>query len=460
LSSTADYEIVRPCAGVHGPVRVPGDKSISHRVAMLSALASGVSTIKGFLLSEDCLDTLGALEFLGASVSRDGDVVRIRGTDGMFMAPSHPLDMGNSGTGMRLLAGLLAGQEFTSEMRGDASLSARPMMRIKEPLELMGAEVELRGPDGCAPVRITGGRLKGIKYALPVASAQVKSCVLLAGLFADGTTQVVEPKATRDHTERMLRAMGIDLESRDLTASVGGSGGKSLHLKHRDWDVPGDFSSAACWITASACMEGSEIVVERVGLNPRRTALAEVLRRMGAEIEVGPRTPDDGHRAPEERGRQAENSGADTAPEWEPVGSVTVRGRGLRGTIVGGDEIPNLIDELPLIAVAGARAEGVTVIRDASELRVKESDRIASVAEGLASVGVAVEEKPDGMVIRGGTNIRGGVQIDSCLDHRVAMAMAVLGLSAAEPVRILNASCVSTSYPSFWDDFRRMTGDN
>jgi len=354
--------------------------------------------------------------------------------------PAKTLDMGNSGTGMRLMAGLLAGQPFTSEMTGDESLRSRPMRRIKEPLELMGAKIELLGDNGCAPIRIHGGKLHGIEYKSPVASAQVKSCVLLAALFAEGKTVIIEPEPTRDHTERLMKALGIWLKVDGLTVSLEGSGPKGPTLKARDIVVPGDFSSAAFWIGAAAAKEGASALIENIGLNPRRTAFLDVLKRMGADIQL-----------------EAQSSGKG---ELEPAGRITVKGRRLRGTEVGGKEISNLIDELPMVAIVGALADGKTVIRDAAELRVKESDRIATVCKGLRETGVNVEEKPNGMVIAGGARIRGGVEIDSFGDHRIAMGMAMLALSADAPVNILNVACIATSYPGFWRDFAVMTGEH
>jgi len=436
--------VVEPCGAVGGRLRVPGDKSISHRLAMLTALASGTSTISGFLASEDCLDTLRAAEQLGATVQREGDTVTVTGTGGRFNAPGSTLDLGNSGTGMRLLAGLLAGHDFTSEMTGDESLRSRPMRRIKEPLELMAARVELLGDDGRPPVRITGGSLHSIDYALPVASAQVKSSVLLAALFADGRTTVTQPKITRDHTERMLQAMGIAVSVEGLRVSVDGSGHEGPAINAGEWQVPGDFSSAAFLLTAAACREGSEVTVQGVGLNPTRTAFLQVLERMGAEI-----------RSQESLLRQGYGGQTGVRSQWEPVGDVSVRGAKLRATKVGGEDIPNMIDELPLVAVAGAMAEGTTVIRDAAELRVKESDRIGAMAEGMRAMGVEVEEKPDGMAVTGGP-VRGGVVVDSLGDHRIAMALAVLALFADLPVTIASVACIETSFPGFWDALKQL----
>ena len=418
--------IIEPCTRVQGTVRVPGDKSISHRLGMLTALAAGHSTLHGFLASEDCIDTLRAVESLGARVGLDGTTVSMSGTNGRFRQPDGALDLGNSGTGMRLLSGLVAGQSIEVEMTGDASLCARPMARIAAPLREMGASVELTGPDGCAPMTVKGGHLHGIEYRLPVASAQVKSCVLLAGLLADGPTVVHEPRPTRDHTERLLKAMGLDIEVDGLTIRLSPPDHAKAWWGGGIWTVPGDFSSAAFWIVAAAARPGAELRVRDVGLNPRRTALLDVLGRMGAEI------------------------GTHVATDaWEPVGDLVVKGRELKGTVVAGDEIPNLIDELPLVAVAGALAAGETEIRDAAELRVKESDRIAAMATGLQTMGVTVEERPDGMRVRGGKPIRGGGVVDSRGDHRVAMALCVLALFADGPVTVRNTACVDTSYPGF-----------
>ena len=429
---TINNKVISRAASIGECLCVPGDKSISHRVAMLSALADGVSEIRGFLDSEDCLNTLKAMEALGAEVERCGDVITIKGAGGALHAPDGSLDLGNSGTGMRLLAGLLAGQPFTTEMTGDASLCSRPMGRIANPLVAMGANVELLGDGGCAPIRVNGGTVNAIRYELPMASAQVKSAVLLAGLAADGETVVVEPRATRDHTERMLIAMGADLSVDGLVVTLRSHGLNDSVLKSGDWVVPGDFSSAAFWIVAAAAREGSEVVIESVGLNPRRTALLDVMRRMGATIDV-------------EMDSEA----------WEPIGTIRVRGAKLKATEVGGDEIPNLIDELPLVGVAGALAEGVTVIRDAAELRVKESDRIATMAKNLTAVGVTVEETNDGMRITG-SNVAGGVTVESFGDHRIAMAMAVLGLYADKPIQVNDVACVATSYPGFWEDMLKL----
>lgn len=416
-----------------GSVRVPGDKSISHRAAMLGALARGVTELDGFLASEDCLNTLGAVSALGAKVERSGTRVSITGTGGVFAPPSVlPLDMGNSGTGIRLLCGLLAGHSFETVLTGDASLCSRPMKRIREPLELMGAKLDLTGERGTAPIRIRGGALRGIDYRPPMASAQVKSCVLLAGLFADGVTSVTEARPTRDHTERMLLAMGAEVAVEGLRVSLkpGGAG----RLRPLRMPVPGDISSAAFWLCAAAARPGWQVCAEGVGLNPRRTALLEVLRRMGADVRTGGVTETGG----------------------EPTGTVVVRGARLRGAEIAGDEIPNLIDEIPAIAVTAALAEGETVVRDAEELRVKESDRIAVMVRNLRRAGVDASERPDGMVVRGGRP-KGGAEVESHGDHRVAMSFAILGMHCPEGMTVRDTACVDTSYPGFIDDLKRVS---
>lgn len=436
MSQKTQSAMVYPSSKIGGVLEVQGDKSISHRVAMLSALASGTSTVKNFLQSEDCVNTLRAMEALGARTffTEEGEL-HIQGTGGKFMEPVQPLDLGNSGTGIRLLAGLLAGLSITTELTGDESLRSRPMKRIKEPLERMGATIELLGENGCAPIRIKGGGLKGIEYTLPVASAQVKSCVLLATLFAEGKSTVIESMPTRDHTERLLQSMGVPVVVDGLRVELTGTGGKGLSLKARAWMVPGDFSSAAYAFVAVAARPGSSVTVRNVGLNPRRTALLNVLRRMGCEMQIT-QTSD--------------------PSEKEPYGDVTVHGAELKGTTVGGEEIPKLIDELPLVAVLGALAKGKTVIRDAAELRVKESDRIACMAANLRLMGVEVIEVEDGMEIEGPATLNASAAVRSYGDHRIAMSMAVLGLHGSEPICVNNIACIDTSYPSFWKDMKSL----
>ena len=430
--------IVHPAETLGGTVQVPGDKSISHRVAMMAGLASGTSTVRNFLQSEDCLNTLRAMEALGArSVATEPGALTIQGTGCNLLEPAGPLNIGNSGTSIRLLAGILAGQPMTVEMTGDESLCTRPMSRIKDPLERMGATVALTGEKGTAPVRITGGKLKALDYVLPVASAQVKSCVLLAGLFADGVTTVTEPVPTRDHTERMLKAMGVPVEVDGLQVRVTGQGAQGPEMKAREFLVPGDFSSAAYWMVALAARKKGSVTISGVGLNPRRTAFLEVLKRMGARVEIKP----------------SSDAGA-----IEPMGDIKVTGAKLKGVEVGGADIPNLIDELPLVAALGALAEGRTIIRNATELRVKESDRIATTATNLRQLGVQVEELPDGMIIQGGAVLKPTGGVRSYGDHRIAMTMAILATYATEKLVINNVACVDTSYPGFWNDLRKLGG--
>jgi len=428
-------KIVHPGGFSGGVVRVPGDKSISHRTALLAGISSGTSEITGFLEAEDCLNTLKAMESFGArSWIDDEGVLSVQGTGGKFIEPVGPLDVGNSGTGMRLLAGLCSGSPIQVTLTGDESLESRPMKRIKEPLELMGAKVEL-SKEGTAPMIIHGGNLNGIEYRLPTASAQVKSCCILAGLYAEGPTTVIEPVPTRDHTERMLRAVGATIRVEGQKISVEGYGPQGPKFVARPYIVPGDFSSAAYWLVAAAAIPGVTVRAEGVGLNLRRTALLDVLRRMGASVEI-------------------ERTSAPTDPEV--YGNVTVSGAELKGTEIGGAEIPNLIDELPLVAVLGALAKGRTVIRDACELRVKESDRVAVMVENLSSLGVNVTEQPDGMIIEGPTKVVPTRGIRSYGDHRIAMSMSILSIFAEEPVCIGNVACVDTSYPEFWDQLSNL----
>ncbi len=423
-------------AKLEGSVRVPGDKSISQRVAMLAALADGTSKVTGYLMGEDARSTLSAMEQMGAKAEFKDGALYITGVAGKLQQPAEPLDMGNSGTGTRLLAGIVAGSGVEASMIGDDSLSSRPMGRIRHPLELMGASIGLTGQRGTLPMMIAGGNLKGIGYLLPMASAQVKSCVLLAGLFAEGKTTVIEPRPTRDHTEKLFQALDIPIEINGLEISVEGSGKDGVHFKARDFTVPGDFSSAAFWIVAVAARPGAELVIENVGLNPRRTALLDVMKRMGADIDV-----------------------TVTEAKGDPIGNIKVRGAQLKGTVIEGDEIPNLIDEIPILCVAGALAEGKTDVRDAAELRVKESDRIAEMVKNLRLFGVQVEEKEDGMVVTGpNTPVTPDAVIDSHGDHRIAMSAAILNSFATGPLTIDKVGCVDTSYPEFWQHFEQLGG--
>ncbi len=417
---------------ITGEITVPGDKSISHRAMMFAGLSDGDSSVSGFLPSEDCLATLNAMRSLGVRIEPDAESdtgfgvtrYRIHGCHRTLKAPDGPIDCGNSGTTMRLMSGILASQAFESELQGDPSLSKRPMNRIVTPLAKMGGHVETSTEGGCPPLRIHGKPLSPITYELPVASAQVKSAVLLAGLFAEGRTTVIQPVVTRDHTERMLRYFKVHLVTEGTSISIDGG----QRIEARDFQVPGDISSAAFWLVAAAAQNGSHLQIPGVGLNPSRTGILAVLTRMGATIGVSQIAAED--------------------DEGEPIGDLEIKGHGLQGTEIGGDEIPNIIDELPILAVAGALAEGTTVIRDAEELKVKETDRIHAVVTNLQAMGAEVEETADGMIIEGGKPLRGAT-VTSFGDHRIAMAFAIAGLFADGETIIENAACVNTSYPGF-----------
>jgi 3-phosphoshikimate 1-carboxyvinyltransferase len=428
--------IIRPAKRIRGRLEMPGDKSISHRAAMLAALAQGTSRITNFSSSKDCAATLHCLSALGVPIDRDGkDALVTGGGRRGLRAPAAPLDCANSGTTMRLLAGLLAFQSFTSTLTGDSSLRSRPMQRIIDPLRMMGAEIESK--DGRAPLMIHGrNSLRPIEYALPVASAQTKSCILFAGLGASGRTMVIEHVATRDHTERMLRWFGLTVESGDARSE-----GESFvaisatpELSARDVQIPGDVSSAAYFAAAAALLENSELEIANVGLNPSRTLFLSYLKLLGFEV----------------------NSEPSLEVSNEPAGTVRVNGlsatkrkgsiqRTIDGTIVAG-----LIDELPLLAVVGSQIDGGLEIRDARELRVKESDRIAATVGGLSAMGARVEEFEDGLRVSGPTALR-GASIDSHGDHRIAMAFTVAGLIARGETEIKDAGCVAVSFPEFFN---------
>lgn len=417
---------VRPGGALRGTVRVPGDKSISHRAVMLASLAEGVSRISGFLNAADCLCTAHALAAMGVPISGLPTTdLQVAGVGlGGLQRPQGLLDLGNSGTGLRLLLGVLAGQEFPATLVGDESLSARPMDRIAIPLSQMGAVVTGRGVRMLPPVTVRGGRLRGITYTTPMPSAQVKSAVLLAALNAVGPTTVIEPARSRDHTERMLGAMGAQIAVDGLAVTLTPGPG----LAAADITVPGDFSSAAFFLAAGLLVPDSEISVEGVLLNPTRTGLLSALSAMGAEMLV--------------------QAGEEVA--GEPVGTVTARSTSLHATEVGGELIPLLIDEIPLLAVLATQSEGLTVIRDAAELRVKESDRLAVMAQVLAAMGAQVQEQPDGLAVQGPTLLRGAT-ISSHGDHRVAMSAFVAGLVAEGETVIEHSECIATSFPGFVD---------
>lgn len=428
---------VFPAKQIAGTIQVPGDKSISQRIAMLGSLAGGTTEVRGYLMGEDAMSTLNAMRDLGSTYEFDGDVLRITGVNGKLVASEKPLDLGNSGTGTRLLAGIMAGQPFDTTMIGDASLSSRPMKRIQVPLEKMGVKVTGQGDKVKLPMTIHGGTVKPMSYELPMASAQVKSCILLAGLFADGVTEVVEPRPTRDHTERLFEAFGLPIEVDGLTVRTQ----KATEFdgeRQTSFNVPGDVSSAAFWMVAAAIFEGSHVRLTRVGLNPRRNAVMNVLKRMGADVQV-------------------ENF----MDEPEPYGDIVIRGGKLKGTVIEGEEIPNLIDEIPVLSVAAAFAEGETTIRDAEELRVKESDRLAVMVGHLRRFGISVVENTDGMVVTGPTaKITAPTEpLETHHDHRIAMSMAILTLKADGPVTIDGVDSIKTSYPTFWEHLETMGGN-
>ena len=416
------HYLVKPSSLQSGAVTVPGDKSISHRAVMLGSIAEGQSRVSGFLPGEDCLATMSAFRAMGVEIERPKEtelVIVGRGLRGLE-APANALDLGNSGTAMRLMGGLLAGQAFPTVLTGDASLSSRPMRRIIAPLEAMGANIQ--SEDGRPPLRIAGSaRLQGVDYALPVASAQVKSAILLAGLYAGGTTSVREPATTRDHTERMLRAMGVNVETHDGRISL--AGGQALQAA--DVSVPADLSSAAFIMLAAALSDDAQVVIRKVGVNPTRTGVIAILRAMGAQIEV-----------------DAMQVGGE-----EPVADIRVRGSQLRGIDVDPGLVSLAIDEFPVLFVAAAAASGTTRFAGLAELRVKESDRIAAMANGLRVLGVEIDETEDGAVVHGGELREGEVQ--SFGDHRIAMAFAAAAATAQGPVTVLDVENVATSFPGF-----------
>jgi len=418
--------VVRPTRHVRGPVRPPGDKSISHRYALFAALAEGTSTLHGFSTGADCRSTLSCLSGLGVAVDivgRDAAGLQVRiGGRGLrgFQRPDNALDAGNSGSTMRMLAGVLAAQPFVTRIGGDDSLSRRPMRRIIVPLERMGARIA--STDGRPPLTIEGtAHLRPIAFQTDVPSAQVKSSVLLAGLHADGETRVTETVQTRDHTERGLRSFGVNVHRDGLTVSI--QGGQRPHAA--DLSVPGDISSAAFWMVAAAALPGSEVAVSDVGLNPTRTAILDVLRRMGAEIAVDGATTD-----------------------AEPIGHIVVRHGNLRAVEIAPEEVPGVIDELPVLAALATHG-GALRVTGAGELRVKESDRIKDLAEGLRRMGARIDELPDGFHVHGDRRLRGG-EVDALNDHRLAMAFAIAALGATDSTTIHDAGAAAVSYPEFF----------
>jgi 3-phosphoshikimate 1-carboxyvinyltransferase len=404
-------------------IKLPGDKSISHRAAIIAALSNGVCVLRGFLPSDDCMHTVNALRALGIKIEQpEPSMLVVHGNKRVLKAPASPINCGNSATTMRLLAGLLAGQSFETRLVGDASLSRRPMDRVIAPLTQMGANIVGEGPNHTAPLRIKGAPLRGIEYTMPIASAQVKGALLLAGLFAKGKTIVNEPAPSRNHTELMLNYFLVRTTKEDGAITVFGD----QMPESRDFNIPGDISSAAFWLVAAAAQPGGHLLVRDSGLNDTRTALLGVLIRMGAQL------------------REA----VEDVDQLEPRGAVEVTGASLKGTVIQGKEVPQLVDELPVLAVAGALASGTTVIRQAEELRVKETDRIAAIAHNLRAMGTQVVELKDGLEIHGRPTLR-GARVASFGDHRIAMAFAIAGLHADGETVIQDVECVRESYPGF-----------
>ena len=421
---------IQPCGPLRGEITVPGDKSISHRAVMLGALANGTTHITGFLMGEDCLSTIDCFRKMGVEIEITDSEVIVEGV-GLhgLCAPEETLYTGNSGTTTRLLCGILAGQPFTATLNGDASIQKRPMGRVIKPLREMGASIEGKNDNYC-PLTLYPSELYGIEYRLPVASAQLKSAILLAGLYAEGRTTVIEPAPSRDHTERMFRALGVEVETHGSTITLE----PPEDLYAVDIRVPGDISSAAFFLVAGAIVEGSELTIRNVGVNPTRTGILDVLHEMGADISI-----------------------SNFHDDAEPVCDLTVKHSMLRGVEIGGSIIPRLIDELPVIAVAAAYAEGETVIRDAQELKVKESNRIAAMVTELKKAGVDAEETADGMIIRGGKRPHGAA-FETYKDHRIAMSLAVLALAARSACRIDEPEVVAISYPDFFHTLERLGG--
>lgn len=418
--------IFKKSTPLRGELAVPGDKSISHRAVMLGALAKGTTSVTNFLKGADCLSTISCFEKMGIEIEQLPSEILIhgKGLHGLN-APETILDAGNSGTTTRLLSGILAGQAFCTTLTGDASIQKRPMTRIITPLSQMGGKIESLSDNGCAPLKITGHPLKPIHYLSPVSSAQVKSCVLLAGMYADGITKVTEPYLSRNHSELMLRSFGADVISEGTTAAITGN----PVLEGQNVIVPGDISSAAYFIAAGLLIPGSEILIKDVGINPTRDGILKVCADMGADIQLLNKR---------EYGK-------------EPVADILVKHSELKATIIEGALIPTLIDELPMLAVMAAFAQGTTVIRDAQELKVKESNRLDIIVQHLSAMGADIIPTEDGMEIHGGKPLKGAV-LDSYMDHRIAMSFAVAGMAADGETEILNASCVDISYPEFYRD--------
>lgn len=438
---------IKKAQNLHGEVHIPGDKSISHRAVMLGAIADGETIINNFLPSGDCIATVKCFRGLGIDIQMTNDqcqmsnecrvIIKGKGLRGLSK-PDAVLDVGNSGTTIRLISGILAGQEFETTITGDQSIQKRPMKRIAEPLKRMGVRVtgKGKGEELFPPLTISGGKLRPIEYKLPMASAQVKSCILLAGLYAEGETCVIEPATSRDHTERMLSYLGVKFSKLGNTVSVCGP----ASFEGRSIDVPGDISSAAFLIVAGLLVPESDLLLRNVGVNPTRIGILEVLHRMGAQVEVKDEEIISG----------------------EPRANIQIQSKKskiqtMKGFDIGGELIPKVIDEIPIIAVLATQAEGKTVIKDAKELRVKESDRIKTISAELKKMGAKIEEKEDGMVIFGPTKLK-GAKVQSYGDHRVAMSLAVAGLIADGETIIEDTDCIETSFPGFEDLLKKLSG--
>ena len=419
-------------APIKGTVNVPGDKSISHRSIMFGALSKGDTHVTNFLMADDCLSTIDCFRKMGISIDVTPELITVhgKGLHGLTV-PSDTLYTGNSGTTTRLISGILAAQDFNVRLTGDASIEKRPMKRIMTPLSMMGADIKSERENGCAPLLINGTKLHGIDYVSPVASAQVKSSILLAGLYAEGTTSVTEPALSRNHTELMLRGFGADVSSEGLCATI--QPADELHAC--DVSVPSDISSAAYFIAAALLVPGSELMIKNVGINPTRAGIVEVVKNMGGRISL----------------ENVRTSGGEETADLLVRYSRDV----LKGTTISGDIIPTLIDEIPVIAVLAALADGQTVIKDAAELHVKECDRIDAVSTNMKKLGVDITPTEDGMIINGSEHISGGV-IESCNDHRIAMSFAIAALAADSDITIINPECVSISWPGFFGMFEEL----
>lgn len=421
----------RKINGLSGEVTVPGDKSISHRSIMLGSLAKGTTEVTGFLEGADCLSSIDCFQKMGVNIENKGNgnvIIQGRGLRGL-VAPTTTLDVGNSGTTTRLMSGILAAQSFEARVDGDASIRKRPMKRIITPLSMMGADIKSELGNDCTPLIIKGMPLKGIHYDSPVASAQVKSAVFFAGLYADGETSVTEPALSRNHTELMFEEFGVNIKSEGTTATMQ----PATELFARKINVPGDISSATYFIVAAAITPNSCVTIKNVGINPTRDGIIRVMEMMGADIKVEKTSGDVG----------------------EPVADITVRTSELTATTIGGDIIPTLIDEIPAIAILACFAKGETVIKDAAELKVKESNRIDVVVTNLKAMGADIEATDDGMIIRGGNGLHGAT-IDSKLDHRIAMSFAIAGMNADGETDIIGSECVNISYPNYYSDMDKL----